>query len=151
MTFFYNDVIINTNKSIGVKYVHYVGKINKNIYQEVIKAKIITDEVIITDNRIQHIIDRRGQEFYDEYNQYFSEIISNPDYIFKDNALNTVIVTKSFKQNNTNVNLIVKLVIEGDDNGYKNSIITAIKENNKRFEQRLRNNNPSYINIDKSE
>lgn len=130
---------------------HYIGRIDKNIYQEVLNAEIITDEVIITDNRIQHIIDRRGQEFYDVYSKYFSEIISNPDYIFKDKAINTVIVTKNFAHNNTNVNLIIKLVIEGDNAGYKNSIITAIKENNKRFKQRLRNNEPGYINIDKSE
>ena len=41
--------------------VHYIGKIDKDIFQSVVDGKIITDEVIITDNRIEHIIERRGQ------------------------------------------------------------------------------------------
>ena len=111
----------------------YIGKIDIKIYQRAVKSKIITDEVIITNNQIQHIIDRRGQEFYDEYSEYFSEIIANPDYVFKDKAENTAIASKTFMHNNCSVNWVVRLSVEGENENYKNSILTAIKENEKRF------------------
>ena len=62
---------------------NYVGKIDRSLYKE-ISETIITDEVIITDERIEHII-----EFYDKYRPYFAEIVENPDYIFKDKKINT--------------------------------------------------------------
>ena len=143
--------IINPNEErTAVNDVHTIGKIDIEKYKLVTDKKIITDEVIITDNRINHIIERRGQEFYNEYNKYFSDIITNPDYIFKDNKVNTAIVSKTFVHNNTSVNLVLRLVVEGENKNYKNSIITAIKENKKRFKQRLRNNKPIY-RIDKKE
>ena len=58
---------------------HYIGRINRDFYQGITENKIITDDVIITDNRIQHIIEWRGKEFYEQYNKYFSDIIENPD------------------------------------------------------------------------
>ena len=67
-----------------LKQLKYIGKIDISLYQKVTNKKILTEEVIITDDQIQHIIDRRGQDFYDKYNKYFSEIITNPDYIFED-------------------------------------------------------------------
>jgi hypothetical protein len=47
--------------------------------------------------------------------------------------------------------LVLRLAVEGDNFDYKNSIITAIKENEKRFAQRLRNNTPIYKKVDKQE
>lgn len=129
----------------------YIGKIDKNIYQQVANKKLITDEVIITSDRISHIIERRGKKFYDEYSEYFSDILASPDYIFKDKTENTAIVSKSFIHRGSSVNLIIKLVVEGDNRDYKNSVITAIKENDKRFSQRLRNNVPVYKRLDKAE
>jgi len=35
-------------------------------------------------------------------------------------------------------------VVEGDDPSYKKSILTVVGENDKRFEQRLRNSTPIY-------
>lgn len=128
----------------AVNDVHSIGKIDIDKYKSVSDKSIITDEVIITDNRKNHIIERRGQEFYEEYSKYFSDIIANPDYIFKDNKPNTAIVSKTFLYNDSYINLVLRLAVEGENPNYKNSIITAIKENNKRFAQRLRNNKPIY-------
>lgn len=130
---------------------HKVGKIDVDKYKDVSEKKIVTNEVIITDNRIQHIIDRRGQDFYDNYSRYFADIVAAPDYIFKDEHKDTALVSKTFVHNGKAVNIVLKLAVEGDDPSYKNSIITAILENKKRFAQRLRNNPPVYINLDKSE
>ena len=128
---------------------HSVGRIDIEKYKNICGKRIITDEVIITENRIDHIVSRRGQAFYDKYSQYFIAIIEDPDYIFKDNKENTALVSKMIVDNGESINLVLKLVVEGDDITYKNSIITAIKENKKRFTQRLRNHKPVYNRFDK--
>lgn len=129
-----------------------IGKINLSLYKNVTEKKIISDEVVLTDNRIEHIIERRGQSFYDEYHSRFREIIEDPDYIFKDKDRdNTAVVSKRIVHNGKAVNIVLRLVVEGEDPSFKNSIITAIGENEKRFSQRLRNNIPVYEKIDKNE
>ena len=121
---------------------HSVGKISRDIY-ECITEDIITDEVIITDERIAHIIERRGQKFYDTYRDSFADIIRNPDYIFADKK-NTALVCKEFESDDKFVNIVLRIVVSTDNPDYKNSIITAVGENRKRFQQRLRNNTPLY-------
>ena len=116
---------------------HIVGKINREIYK-CITDDIVTDEVIITDERIHRIIDRRGKEFYEKYGDKFISILQEPDFIFKDKE-NTALVCKEFEINNKYVNLVLRLVVSTDNPEYKNSIITAVGESMKRFEQRLRN------------
>lgn len=129
----------NTKEDIQV---HSVGKISRDIY-ECITEDIITDEVIITDERIAHIIERRGQKFYDTYRDSFADIIRNPDYIFADKK-NTALVCKEFESDDKFVNIVLRIVVSTDNPDYKNSIITAVGENRKRFQQRLRNNTPLY-------
>ena len=62
---------------------HTIGRINKSIYS-CITEDIVTDEVIITDNQLQHILDRQP-EVYKEVTDYLNDIISAPDFIIKDN------------------------------------------------------------------
>ena len=121
---------------------HSVGKFNRETYK-CITERIVTDEVIITNERIEHIIKRRGKDFYDRYGKYFADIIKNPDYIFKDKK-NTALVCKKFIEDDKYVNIVLRIVVSEDDPEYKNSIITAIGESTKRFQQRLRNNKPLY-------
>jgi uncharacterized cupin superfamily protein len=52
--------------------VHNIGKIDKEKYKG-ISSEILTDEVIITDERIEHIIKRRGDEFYLKYGSKFTD------------------------------------------------------------------------------
>ena len=93
--------------------------------------------------RVQHIIERRGQEFYDKYCDKFIEVIVDPDYIFGENA-NTALVCKEYTEDNKYINIVLRLVLSSDNPDYKNSIITAVGESDKRFQQRLRNNTPLY-------
>ncbi len=136
-----NDIIkpVKAGEKIAV---HKIGKINTDIYK-CITENIVTDEVIITDERIAHIKERRGAAFYDRYGRYFGEIIDNPDYIFKDKE-NTALVCKRYIDDGKYVNIALRLITSTDNPEYKNSIITAIVENNKRFAQRIRNNTPLY-------
>ncbi len=146
-----SGIMGNVKNKSGVTDVHYIGKIDREIYQSISENRILSDDVIITDNRIQHIIERRGQAFYEKYKTRFSDIISDPDYIFADKMINTAIVSKTFKEDGVSVNVVLRVIVEGENPNYKNSIITAIKENDKRFEQRLRNNKFLYKRLDNSE
>ena len=121
---------------------HLIGKLDKEIYK-CIEDTMITDDVIITDERVEHIINRRGQEFYEKYSCEFKNIIENPDYIFEDKE-NTLLVCKEFLTDGKFVNLVIRVAVVQDNVDYKNSILTAIGENKKRFQQRLRNHEPLY-------
>lgn len=120
-----------------------VGYIDIEKYR-CISENISSNEVILTNERIRHIIERRGKVFFDEYCQYFPLILSEPDYIFSDDKPNTALVCKSLEENGAVINLVVRLALIDDVSPFKNSIITAIKENRKRFAQRLRNHEPLY-------
>lgn len=110
-----------------------------------ISTEIRSDIVVLIEKQRQHIIDRRGQEFFEKYYPLFREIAEAPDYIFSDNQhKNTAIVCKSFVLDHAHVHLVIRLAVAGDKEEYENSIITAIFENDKRYEQRLRNNIPLY-------
>lgn len=135
------DIIEKENVS-EVSEVHTIGKIDRAIYSCITKD-IVTDEVIITDERIHHIIKRRGKEFYEKYSKYFSEIIHDPDYIFPDKQ-NTALVCKRIAIEEKNINIALRLITSNDPQGYKNSIITVVGESDKRFAQRLRNNEALY-------
>lgn len=123
-----------------------------NKYIAVTDKKIMTDQVIITDNCIDHIIKRRGQDFYNRYRDKFAQILHDPDYIFKDKNQDTAIACKRFVEDGKSINIILRLSVEGGNPDFKNSILTAIGEGDKRFAQRLRNNIPIYVKgIDKPE
>lgn len=146
-----SGIIKNDSSGTTVQNVHYIGKIDLGIYK-CVSGDIQTDEAIITDNRIEHIVERRGREFYDEFSSLFNSILTDPDYIFSGKNPNTAIVSKRFTEHAKSINIILKLSVKGDNPNFKNSILTVIGENNKRFEQRLRNNVPLYSkNIDKTE
>ena len=121
-----------------------IGKIDIEKYQKVTKNKIITDQVILTNTQKEHIIKRRGQDFFNKYAPFFEKIISDPDYIFKDKNNNTALAAKRICNDGSSINIVLRLAIENEDVNHKNSIITAVRENDKRFSQRLRNNMPVY-------
>ena len=124
-----------------------IGRLKVDIIQNYFN-RIITDEVILMDSRMEHIKLRRGEEFLKTYYSKFPEIITNPDYILLDNKPNTVLMRKKITENNGSVNIVVRLVIEGENPDYKNSIITAVREKEKRFSQRLRNMSVIYEKLD---
>ena len=110
-----------------------------------IAPNIRSSALILTDNQIEHIIKRRGQEFFDTYSCCFQEIAEDPDYIFRDDKHpNTAIACKTLTVAEKHVHLVIRLAVETDDTGMENSIITALYENDKRYAQRLRNNIPLY-------
>lgn len=121
---------------------HIVGKIDKEIYK-CITADIAVDEVIITDTQIQHIKDRHPND-YERFASYFSEIIAEPDYILEANRPNTAFVLKKIKKEGETFQLILRLQTSKDPNGYKNSVITFLRIEQKKWDKYLRNKKILY-------
>ena len=75
---------------------HTIGKIDKKIYK-CITDNIVTDEVIITDERIQHIKDRHPND-YERYCEFLKEIVEKPQYIIETNKPYTALILKEFTE-----------------------------------------------------
>lgn len=121
-----------------------IGKIDKGKYIGISKH-IRSDIVVLTDNQREHIIKRRGKQFFDLYSPFFREIAEDPDFVFADRAHeHTAIASKTVSLDGKNIHLIIRLAVEGEKEDLENSIITVIVENDRRYQQRLRNNIPLY-------
>lgn len=134
--------IIKTEMTKEVVGVHSVGKINKDIYK-CITEDIVTDEVIITDERIQHIKDRHPND-YERFCAYIPEIVQNPDYIIKANKPNTATVLKEINDNGEKFQLILRVLTSTDKPEFKNSVITFLKINERTWNKYLRNKEILY-------
>ena len=121
---------------------HTVGKIDRDIYK-CIAEDIVTDEVIITDNQIQHIKERHPND-YEQFSKYFKEIIENPDYILKSNMPNTAFLLKHIINEEITAQLSLRLQTSTDPDNYKNSIITFLKISQRKLDKYLRNKKILY-------
>lgn len=122
--------------------VHIVGKINVEIYK-CVTEDIVTDEVIITDERIQHIKNRHPND-YERYFKYMKEIVEKPEYIIEANKPNSALILKSFEEEGIPFKTILRLVASSDNIEFKNSIITFMKINEKEWERLIKNKKILY-------
>ncbi len=134
--------IIDLSDAKEVTDVHFVGRIDRNIYK-CVTEDIRTDEVIITDNQIQHIKDRHPND-YERFSKYFTEIVENPDYIIESPKPNTALILKEIVQADETFKTVVRLATTGDNPEYKNSIITFMKIDMKEWNRLLRNKKILY-------
>ena len=137
-----NSDIMNVFKTKEAVEVHLVGKINRNIYR-CITEDIVTDDVIITENQMQHILDRHP-EAYKEVIDYLSDIIQEPDLIIKDKQKNTGLVVKKIKTGNEYAQMVLRICTSNDDPNYKNSVISCWEISEKRLQNYLRNKTILY-------
>lgn len=118
----------------------YIGNINTDTIG-MYKEKVITDEVILTKERlINHILRYHKNEYY-ELKEYIREIIEEPDIIIEDNSHpNTLIFLKHIISINKKARIVVKLATNKNEKIYnKNSIITIMRQRDKSWEQTLKN------------
>ncbi|MCD7857306.1 MAG: hypothetical protein LUG55_05835 [Clostridiales bacterium] len=115
---------------------YVVGEIDIEKYH-VVSDRIRTSEVIITDERIAHIQKRHPND-YERYSRYMEDIVKNPQYILEANKPNTAVLLKEYRNDDERIQLILRLAIEEDPQGYKNSVITFLRIEKKRFERYLR-------------
>ena len=131
------DIIkpIDTEEEIQV---HPVGKIDKEVYK-CITEDIVTDEVIITDERIGHIKERHPND-YEKYCEYLKLIVEEPDYIVETKKPNTALILKEIKESNERqFNTVPRLTTSTDNPGFKNSNIPVRKIDEKEWNRLLRN------------
>ena len=126
----------------------YIGKIDKNLYR-VVTENITSEDIIITDERIEHIKKRHPND-YELFFEYIMQIIENPDYILEANKPHTAFVLKKLTLNGERFQLIVRLKTLGDPDEYKNSIITFLKIDEYRYDRYLRTKKILYA-VDKKE
>ena len=115
---------------------YYISKLNPQIYRCITHDIVITD-VIITEEQIRHIKERHLDDF-DNYSIYFREIISDPDYIIEANKENTAVILKKIVDEDKKIQLVLRVCTSQDPKEYKNSIITFMKIDDKRWKRYLR-------------
>ena len=122
---------------------YIVGKIDVKIYR-CISEYIITDEVIITDERVGHVKERHPDD-YEKYCEYLKEIVEHPDYIIEANKPDTALILKQIiESKEKQFKTVLRLKTSTDKPEYKNSIITFMKINEKEWKRLLRNNRILY-------
>lgn len=134
--------IMNAEETKEVADVHIIGRIDRYIYK-CVSEDIRTDEVIITDNQIQHIKERHPND-YERFSEFFSEIVEVPDYIIESPKPNTALVLKEIVKADEVFKTVVRLATSGDNPAYKNSIITFMKIDEKEWNRLLRNKKILY-------
>lgn len=123
--------------------VHKIGEIDTYIY-ECVTNDIVTKEVIITDERIQHIIERHPDD-YEDYYTYLKDIVEKPDYIIESNKPNTALILKEIiLSEEKRFKTVLRLKTSADTPAYKNSVITFMKINDKEWSRLIRNKRILY-------
>ncbi len=106
----------------------------------VYENKLITEEVILTDERLYEHILLYHEEEYKQLRPYIKSVIENPDYIVEDNRHeDTMIYLKQINNIGKNGRVVVKLALGQDEEHNKNSIITLMKLNRRTWNQTIRN------------
>lgn len=102
---------------------HSIGKIDREIYK-CITEDIVTDEVIITDERIKHVKERHPDD-YERFCSYIPQIIEEPDYIIKANKPNTATILKEIMEDGKKFQLVLRIKTSGDDPALKIQLLRS--------------------------
>ena len=95
-------------------------------------GKVQTDEIVVTNEREAHIKARHPEDF-ELFQKYGAETVNNPDFIIRDGKnQGTVFMVR--KLPDVNLNVVVRVALEIDEEGLKNSVMTfyRIRERNLR-------------------
>ena len=131
-----------------MKETYFLCRLNKDLYR-IISPDIATDEVIVTEERLQHIMERHPKD-YDLFLKYGVDMIINPDYILEANLPVSAVIFKEVQEGSEKLKLILRLKTSADPATFKNSVITfqAIRE--KEWRRILRNKKILYKCSDKA-
>lgn len=137
------EYIRNANTENEVVKLHSLGKIDLKTYENVSKD-IVTDELIITDERLSHIKERHPED-YEKYLAYIEECATDPDYLIEANKPNSALALKEIAdENNRKFRVVVRVTTSKDDPIYKNSIISYQSIKEKEWDRLLRNKSILY-------
>ena len=117
----------------------YIGKLDKEKLGKY-KEKIITEDVIMTDERIEHMHIRHPGD-YEKYIEYISNIVNKPDYILEDiDNKETLLFLKTIRENQKNVEVVVKLQTNKKEESKCNSILTFFHARKRTYNSAIKNN-----------
>lgn len=122
---------------------HDVGNINKDMFAE-ISTDVTTNEVIITDDRIEH--SNLHNNAYEKYGDLIPDVLANPDVVYQDKRPYTAIMLKQIQDNGKTAQLVLRLHVSSDNPEYKNSIISFWDISDKRRQSYERNKKIIYKN-----
>ena len=102
-----------------------------------------TTEVVVTDERIAHIKERHPEDYL-LFEQYGRESILSPDILIQDiKNVGTVFAVK--KLPDTNLNVVLRLVLDTDNPDFKNSVMTFYRIREKNLKKLMEKNHVLYI------
>lgn len=102
-----------------------------------------TTEVVVTDERIAHIKERHPEDYL-LFEQYGRESILSPDILIQDiKNVGTVFAVK--KLPDTNLNVVLRLVLDTDNPDFKNSVMTFYRIREKNLKKLMEKNLVLYI------
>lgn len=117
-----SDIISKNNNEKEKQELHYIGKLDKTKLGKY-SNKIITDEVVLTDERKQHIFEDH-QNDYEKIIKNIDRVVLNPNEIIEDiKNSDTVFFIGKLEKNNLNV--VVKLNTTNSQKHPQNSVMTA--------------------------
>lgn len=114
----------------------YIGKLDRKLYS-CVSDSITTDDVIITEERIQHIEEHHPGHF-GAIKPYLYLAICEPDYILE-NVPNTGLILKQIVEDDVRLQIVLRLHTVTDPDGFQNSIISAWQIREKEYRRLLRN------------
>lgn len=121
----------------------YIGKLNLDKLEKY-REKVVTDEVILTDERKKHIYQ---EHFYDykKIIEKISYVISNPEIIMEDiKNEDTIFMISKVDENNLIV--VIKLNITNSPKHPQNSVMTAWIINDINLKRLYKKNKTIYKN-----
>ena len=122
---------------------YIIGNLDKKIYS-CISKDIFETEVIITEERIEHIKHHHPGDF-EKYYSFLQSVIEDPDYIVKANKPNTGVVLKEFEKDDCKIKLVLRIKTKEDSSDYKNSVISFWTIGDTTWKKILKNKNILYI------
>lgn len=124
---------------------HIIGKIDITLYS-CITADIVADEVIITNERIQHIKEHHPGDF-ERLAPFLPIVIQEPDYILADKSPNTGLLLKEIRQNDLRIKLVLRLHTSTDPAGFRSSVLSAWIIREKEYQRLIRNKKVLYKRV----
>lgn len=118
-----------------------LGRLNLSILS-VYRDKLVTDETTVTDERLMHIKQKHPQDI-ELFGQYGKLCVEDPDMVIRDMEHDgAVFMVKRLPE--TNLNVVVRLVLQGENEEHKNSVMTFYRIREKNLKKLINKNNLLY-------
>ena len=127
-----------------------IGRIDREIFR-CIAEDIVTEEVVMTDNQLEHIL-QRHPEVFPAVLDVLRDTLRDPDYIIEDKHPYTGLVVRRLETGSESLQVVLRICTSEDQPGYKNSVISCWEISERRLKNYLRNKKILYNRqVDKKE